>query len=155
MDLQYKNGTQCFNCRVVGVCIKEGKILLGRLRSDDYWTPLGGKPKFGEPTESAILREYQEETGAALHTDRLLSVIENFFTLDGNRWHQYIFFYLLTDPDNSLAFFEGERALLDESSAVYRWFPLSILDTVTIKPDCIRSIIETLPDNVDHIVNID
>lgn len=112
-DLQFNFGDNLFNCRVVGVCIKENKLFLSKLKDDKYWTFVGGKPQFGESTADAVIREYEEEVGVKLQIDRLAAVIENFFTLQGKNWHQYIFFYLLKDKENALEFFEGERAIRD------------------------------------------
>ena len=44
-DIQFKTDEVVFNCRTVGVCIKENKIFLSKLKSDDYWTFIGGKVK--------------------------------------------------------------------------------------------------------------
>src|SRR5665647_2389489 len=105
-DIQYKTDDGYFNCRVVGVCVKNNKVFLSKLKTDEYWTFIGGKSEFGEATDEAIIREYKEETGAALQINRLLAVIENFFEMDNSNWHQLIFFYLLNDDNNELEYFD-------------------------------------------------
>lgn len=154
-DIQFKTDSGMFNCRVVGVCAKENRIFLSKLKSDDYWTFIGGKVRFGESSDMAILREYREETGAELQIDRMLALIENFFELDGKPWHQYIFFYLLRDDNDVLEFFDGERAVSDNSEAVYRWFSLSELQDIRIKPDCSKAILQELSANTQHYINRD
>ena len=98
-------------CRVVGICIKDNEILLSKAKTENYWTFLGGKPIFGESTEKAVIREYKEETGINLEIDRLISVTENFFEMDGCQWHEYIFFYLLKDTNDLLKVSEEEHTI--------------------------------------------
>lgn len=155
MDIQYKTDDKMFNCRVVGICIKNNKFLLSRGREDNYWTFVGGKPKFGESTDETIVREYREEVGAKLEVDRLVTVIENFFELEGNKWHQYIFFYLLKDLNNELKEFEGEKEILDNERGVYKWFSFEELNSIATKPDCLSRIIENIPNEIMHCVNRD
>lgn len=155
-DIQIKEPNSSFNCRVVGICLKNNKILLCRLKTDDYWTFLGGKVAFGESTAEAIVREYREETTANVQADHLLAVVENFFPLEGKRWHQYIFFYQLRDDNNELQLFDGERAISDDADAVYKWFDLSELDRITIKPRCSPAVLQNLSSSeILHLVNRD
>lgn len=154
-DIQFAADGGMFNCRVVGICIKENKIFLSKMAADDYWTFIGGKVIFGESSDNAIIREYREEVGAHLQIDRLMAVIENFFELGGKPWHQYIFFYLLKDENNVLELFDGERQIADEGSAVYKWFDLSALDGIKIKPDCAAEILKKLPKHTVHYINRD
>lgn len=152
-DIQFQEGRNRFNCRVNGICIKDNKIFLSKLKADKYWTFVGGKVEFGEATDNAILREYKEEVGVDLQIDKLLALIENFFELRGDSWHQYIFFYQLRDDNNALEFFEGEREIEDNKDAIYRWFDLSEIPNVPIKPDCSREIINNIAPNIQHHIN--
>ena len=154
-DIQFKIKDGMFNSRVVGVCIKENKIFLSKLKSDDYWTFIGGKVQFGESSDMAVLREFREETGAELQVDRMLAIIENFFELDGQSWHQYIFFYLLRDDNDELKSFEGEKVVEDNADAIYRWFELSELQDIMIKPECSKTILHELSANIQHYINRD
>lgn len=152
MDIQFKTNDKRFNCRVSGICIKENKFFLTRLPSDDFWTFVGGKVAFDESTDIAVIREFNEETGVCLQIERLLAIIENFFDLDGYSWHQYIFFYNLKDENNLLEFFDGERKIDDEENAVYKWFDLSELDNINIKPSCSKEILKNLSANIQHYI---
>lgn len=152
-DIQFHKDNKCFNCRVNGICIKDNKILLSKLKKDKYWTFIGGKVVFGESTDCAILREYEEEVGVRLQIDRMIAIIENFFDLQGDSWHQYIFFYQLRDDNNVLEIFEGEREIEDNKEAIYRWFDLAEIDNVTLKPDCSREILMNISHNIQHYIN--
>ena len=153
MDIQFKNDRQIFNCRSVGICIKQNKILLSKAKGDDYWTFLGGKPLFNETTENAVIREYQEETGFTLQVNRLLSVTENFFEMNGSQWHEFIFFYLLEDKNDFIKVSEIGQPILDNKNAVYQWFDIDDFMNMDIRPSCAKNIVETMPEQVIHIVN--
>lgn len=152
-DIQFKDDDISFNCRAIGICVKENKIFLSKMKNDVNWSFVGGKVRIGESTEEAILREYKEEIGVDLQIDKLLAVIENFFDLQGQSWHQYIFFYQLRDDNHVLKFFEGERQVKDEKNAVYKWVDLFEIDTVPVKPDCSREILQSLSQGIQHYVN--
>lgn len=152
-DIQFNVDDKKFNCRVNGICVKENKIFLSKMKDDKYWTFVGGKVKFSESTDTAILREYREEVGADLQIDKLIAVIENFFDLDGCSWHQYIFFYQLRDDNNVLELFDGERQIADEKNAIYKWVDLSELANIQIKPDCSNEILKCIPQNIQHYIN--
>ena len=152
-DIQFQEEHKRFNCRVNGICIKDNKIFLSKLKNDNYWTFVGGKVAFGESTASAVLREYEEEVGVRLQIDKMIALIENFFDLQDYSWHQYIFFYQLRDDNNALQFFEGEREVEDNKDAIYRWFDLSEIPNVPIKPDCSIEILKNIDSNIQHHVN--
>lgn len=152
-DIQFQEEHNRFNCRVNGICIKDNKIFLSKLKNDHDWTFVGGKVTFGEATDCAILREYEEEVGVRLQIDKMIAVIENFFDLQGYSWHQYIFFYQLRDDHNELEFFDGEREIEDHEDAIYRWFDLAEIANVPIKPDCSRDILQNISSQIQHHIN--
>ena len=54
-DIQIIDNETAFNYRVSGAVIKDNKILLNRLKNDNFWTFVGGKVAFGENSEKAII----------------------------------------------------------------------------------------------------
>lgn len=62
------------NIRVGAIIIKDGKILMAGNRSVNYLYSVGGRLKFGETSEQAIIREVYEETGVRMEIDRLAGV---------------------------------------------------------------------------------
>jgi len=66
--------------RVCGVYIQENKILLVKhhaLQEDGFfWAPPGGGLQFGETIESALKREFIEETGLDIEVKNLITVTE-------------------------------------------------------------------------------
>lgn len=151
-DLQYKSQSGMFNVRVVGVCVKENKVFISKLKGDEFWTFVGGKAHFGESTADAVLREFEEEVGAKLSIDRLAAVIENFFEFQAKKWHQYIFCYILKDEENALEIFEGERAIKDNPRGVYKWVDVEVLKNEKIAPACLAEILGNSDKGIQHII---
>ena len=54
---------------------------------------LGGGVELGERSEEAVVREIAEELRATLLEPRLLGVLENVFTYDGEVGHEVVFVY--------------------------------------------------------------
>ncbi len=154
-DIHFEENGSVFNCRVNGICIKEGKVLLSKLRGDAFWTTVGGKVAFGETTEEGILREFQEEMGIYIQVDRLLGVVEHFFDFKGKTFHQYLFVYGLKDEKNVLEVFAGEGIMADNPRGICRWFPLDEIASVPIKPDCLRRFLQPSDAGVIHLYETD
>lgn len=153
-DIQFIDNETAFNYRVCGAVIKNNKILLNRLKNDDFWTFLGGKVAFGESSEKSVVREFFEETGANVSVERLATCVENFFNFKSKQWHEMLFFYVLKDENGELDLFDGERAIKDNSNGIYKWFNLTELDKIKIQPECSRQIIKNLSyKSIQHIIN--
>src|SRR5690349_19597386 len=97
-----------FNHRAVGVCADDGHVLLHRSVNDDFWSLPGGRIELGESSSQAIVREMREELGLDAHTERLLWVVENFFT-HGNVSHHELGMYYLISFARDAAIYDKRR----------------------------------------------
>ena len=93
------------NIRVGAIIIKDGKILMIGNQSADYLYTVGGRIKFGETAEDAIVREVYEETGVVMQVDRLGFVHENYFVGDspsnlGKLIYEISFFFYMRVPSD-------------------------------------------------------
>ncbi len=85
--------------RVKAVCVftNEDRILAidghDPTKGQSFWVPVGGRVEFGETSREAILREIEEELSAEVTDLRLLGVLENIFTFDGDDGHEIVFIY--------------------------------------------------------------
>lgn len=92
------------NVRVGAIIMKDGKFLMAGNDKDDFLYSVGGRVKFGETSEQAVMREVFEETGVKMDIERLGFIHENFFTADyGLRkdrlMYEISFFYYMKVPD--------------------------------------------------------
>ena len=70
------------NIRVGAIILKGDRFLMVRNSRSDYYYSVGGRLKFGETAEEAVVREVEEETGIRMEIDRLGFVVENYFLCD-------------------------------------------------------------------------
>ena len=124
------------NIRVGAIIMKNGALLMvGNDR--DYLYSVGGRVKFGETAEEAVVREVLEETGVQMEIDRLGFVHENYFYGDApsnlNKLvYEISFFFYMKVPDTfapvNESFTEGNSkehlvwASLDEDIKMYPGF---------------------------------
>lgn len=69
--------------------------------SETFCRPLGGTIEFGELATDAVKRELNEELGVTVSDARLLTVLENVFTWQGQTAHEidFVFEITLADPE--------------------------------------------------------
>ena len=70
------------NIRVGAIILKDGRFLMVRNHMSDYFYSVGGRIKFGETAEEAVIREVLEETGVKMEIDHLGFIQENYFIAD-------------------------------------------------------------------------
>lgn len=84
----------------------EGRILVDQTfdhsSRDFFCRPLGGGVEFGETSRQAIEREVREELNAEIVDVRLLGILENIFTCEGDQGHEVVFVYDARFKENSL-----------------------------------------------------
>lgn len=104
-DLCVKMDEGILNIRVGAIIMKDGKFLMVENDRDEHMYSVGGRIKFGETAEEAVVREVFEETGIEMEVDRLGFVHENFFPGDtlvkkGNIVHEISFFFYMKVPED-------------------------------------------------------
>jgi len=102
-DLMIKTEDGILNIRVGAIIMTDGRFLMVKSDGFDYYYSVGGRLKFGETTEEAVIREVCEETGVSMDIDRLGFIQENFFYSDnpthpGILIHEFSFFYYMKVP---------------------------------------------------------
>ena len=93
------------NIRVGAIIMKDGKILMVSNERSNYLYSVGGRIKFGETAEEAVVREVYEETGVKMEIDRLGFVHENYFYGDaptnlGKLIYEISFFFYMKVPND-------------------------------------------------------
>lgn len=115
--------------------------------------------EFHEAGAETLAREIEEEIGCEATIGPLRFVIENFFEFAGRRVHE-IGFYYEAELSRPLRFHETEivHRIKDGSAELeFRWaLPTKVvLDQFDLKPISLRSLIETIPVGVQHLVHRD
>ncbi len=114
------------NIRVGAIIMKDGKVLMvGDERK--YLYTVGGRIKFGETAEEAVVREVFEETGVKMEIDRLGFVQENYFYGDATSNFEKLiyeidyFFYMKVPSDFELS---SETFIEDSNTICLKWASL-------------------------------
>lgn len=138
------------NIRVGAIIMKGNKVLMvGNTERPEYYYSVGGRVKFGETAEEAVVREVFEETGIKMEVDRLGFIHQNYFYGDTgyNRdkliYEISFFFYMKTPED-----FEpvGMSYTEDAVEEYLCWLPLD--SETTFYPEFFR---DELPHPEDRV----
>ncbi len=94
-------------------------------KQQTFYRPLGGGIEFGEPSDLALRREFQEELQAELCNLRYLGCLENLFTYNTQAGHELVQLYACDFADPS--FYQQERIefVEDERSGVAVWIEVA------------------------------
>ena len=143
------------NLRVGAVILKDGKFLMAGNRRDDYLYSVGGRIKFGETAEEAVIREVYEETGVGLEIERLGFVHENYFMgeapeqMKEKTVYELCFYFYMRVPDDFSPVSTGETS--DGIGEYLKWVTAD--EKQTIYPDFfLRELLHPEP-GVKHFVS--
>lgn len=104
-DLCVPCGEGLLNVRVGAIIRKDGRVLMVKSNLGDYCYSVGGRIKFGETAEQAVVREVLEETGVKMTADRLGYVSEVYFINDspsksGKPVYELAFYFYMNVPED-------------------------------------------------------
>lgn len=157
MDITFdKNDKTVFNYRVCGVISDNKRLLLHRMKDDDFWTLVGGRVQILESSEDAIKREIIEELGENIEINRLLWIVENFFKFKNKHYHEILTIYSVSLQKESCLINKRSRFNgLEGERLIYKWFDFDELNNLNIKPSFLKEKLTCFPDSSNHIINKD
>ena len=141
------------NIRVGAIIMKDSKILMIGNEKVDYLYSVGGRIKFGETAEEAIIREVFEETGVVMEIDRLGFVHENYFYGDsssnfGKLIYEISFYFYMSVPSDFAPISESYTE--DNSKEYLKW--VSFDEDIKMYPEFFRTELNNTKDTVRHFV---
>ena len=138
-DINFKVDDYIFNLRAVAIIIHDNKILFQKRKQDKFWALPGGKAKVGETTEETIKRELKEEIGIEkCSIEKMHSVSEYFFKFEKNKYHQYIFAYIVKIKNRKPLKTQNFNGIEEDQNLVFKWFDINNLKTAPIKPEFLK-----------------
>ena len=142
------------NIRAGAIIMKDGKLLMvGNDRN--YLYSVGGRLKFGETAEDAVIREVLEETGVKMEIDRLVFVHENYFYGDApsnlNKLiYEISFFFYMKVPDTFAPIVESFTE--GNSKEHLRWVALG--EDIKMYPEFFRTELKNPTNTVKHFTTV-
>lgn len=154
--ITWQNETARFTNRVAGVAIHNGRVLLHRAESDDFWVMPGGRAELMESAADSLRREMREELEVDVEVVRLLWLAENFFHHEGAAHHELGLYFLMEMPaewrylnqDAPFRGYEGQIPL------VFQWIPLSQIGELKVYPQFLQDGLQDTPASMQHVVNL-
>lgn len=149
MDWLFTTEEGICHARVAGVCLQDGRLLV---QNDGSSCAIpGGHLRFGETTEEALIREFQEEMGIKIVCKRLLWTEENFWHWRDKKAHNLGYYYLIQLPEGCV----GPKAgtlMKDNGNIFFDWLPICELDRVEIYPEFLKTELHQLDGPPKHFV---
>lgn len=141
------------NLRVGAIILQNGRFLMVGNERSDYLYSVGGRIKFGETAEEAVIREVWEETGVRMEIDRLGFIHENYFYGDAPSnlgkliYEISFFFYMKVPKDFSLI----SQSFTDDGSREHLYW-ITLEDNRVYYPDFLRTELAHPENTVKHFV---
>jgi ADP-ribose pyrophosphatase YjhB (NUDIX family) len=142
-----------FTYRVGGILIHHEQVLCQAAYKEGYWFLPGGRAELGESASVTLLREMQEELGVVMKIERLLYVVENFFTDPNDAWHELGLYFLMTAPADSYLYQSLETIThVDEAGNHLRfdWLPIAHLEEFPLYPPFFQKALQETPEHTVH-----
>lgn len=144
-DINVRIEDYIVNLRAVAIIMNNNKILFQKRKQDEFWALPGGKIKAGEPAKETIKRELKEELGVTnCNIERLHSVAEHFFNFGEDKYHQYIFSYIVKINNNDILNNIEFEGIEQNENLVFKWFDIKNIKNAPIKPDFLKTKLEKL-----------
>jgi ADP-ribose pyrophosphatase YjhB (NUDIX family) len=152
--ITFKPGDIRFTYRVGGILIQHEHVLCQSAGEEGFWFLPGGRAEVGEPARVTLLREMQEELGEAVQIERLLYVVENFFTDANDARHELGLYFLVSAPADSFLSQSLETfTRMDEVGNPLRfdWLPIARLEAFALYPPFFQKALQDIPAHPVHI----
>ena len=152
--ITFKSGEIRFNYRVGGILIQHEHVLCQTASRENFFFLPGGRAELGEAASVSLLREMQEELGVLMKIERLLYVVENFFTEPNDSWHELGLYFLMTAPADSYLNQSLETIWRDDevgNHLRFDWLPIAQLETFPLYPPFFQKALQEIPECTVHI----
>ena len=155
MDITIDIEEYKLNVRAACIIKHNNKILVHRNINKEHYCLIGGRVEIGEPSEDTIKREVQEELGKEIEIEGYISTVENFFEMNGSKYHEYMFIYQAEFKEDKDKLIEETLQNVEGKNFLrYEWLDLNKIDSYTILPKVVKEILEENKYPI-HKINID
>lgn len=148
IDIKIKSEEGCFKFRVAGLLKCDDKFLFVKMNKNEFFCLPGGHVELAEDTESAVLREMEEELGFPIKISRYLGNAQNIFIgRDGKKFHELGFYYeVVAENENDINKQDYVRLENDKGfiqNLEFKWFSLEDLKNEDIRPEFVLDMLKS------------
>lgn len=147
-DLVFDIDNTLINIRVGAILRSEDKVLICRLKGNEYWFMPGGRVSVGESSRAALARELTEEIEGEWLIQSPVATSENFFVLGGKPVQEFCTYYNVKWIGSCDAF----KVISHEE---FCWIDVSDLDDYPIKPEFVKRLIQNPDGEMSHVIHRD
>ena len=142
MDLPLNVEDYILNVRACVMIVHNSKILTHKNVNKDHYSLPGGRVEIGENSEKTVKREIEEELGKEIQIEGYIATVENFFELDGKKYHEILFIQkgeFVEEEDKKIDYTLHNKEGKDYLQ--YEWLDLSKIENYDILPRCVKKIL--------------
>lgn len=154
MDIIFKKEDIKFRYRVVAVITHNNRVLMQRISGKTVWALPGGKCELNESSIDTLKRELKEEIGVSeILNSKLLWVVENFCSRVDERVHEMSLYYKVDIKEDELIC-ELETLEVQDTNYMleFKWLDLDNILNEDIKPDFLKTKLNNISDEIEHII---
>ena len=138
-----------YTLRASALIIRDGHLLTAHYGDQKCCYTVGGGVQLGESSLEAVKREMREELGCELSIVRLLYVQERFYSFQGLKHHETVFFYLVDGSECKAV--DGVHT--DQALETLHWISMNELKHTDIVPHFLRDGLDELPLQPVHLIS--
>ena len=143
MDLTIDVEDYKLNVRATVIIEHNGKILAHKNVLSNHYALIGGRVKIGEDSETTVKREMMEELGKKIDVTGYVATIENFFEMNGTKYHEILFVHkaeFVGEEDKKIEY--SLKNIEGEDWLQYEWLDISKIDEYPLLPSSIKSVLK-------------
>ncbi len=143
MDLTIDVEDYKLNVRATVIIEHNGKILAHKNVRSNHYALIGGRVKIGEDSETTVKREMMEELGKKIEVTGYVATIENFFEMNGTKYHEILFVHkaeFVNEEDKKIEY--SLKNIEGEDWLQYEWLDISKIDEYPLLPSSIKSVLK-------------
>lgn len=152
-DITLKVDNGQFIYRVAAIILYDDKILMNKHIDYNCYYTVGGKVRFGESTEQAVIREVKEETQHDYEIDQLAFIQERFFHFKDIAQHEVIFYYYMKENEVT-NYLNGKYTDQGTDESMYLLDIQSLKDK-NIVPEFFKTLDIKKRAGIQHIISIE
>lgn len=153
VDLTLNTENGVFNHRVAAVIINDNKVLAQKNTKTNEYYLVGGRVKFEESTQDALIRELEEELNITVADFKPLWINEAFFIEENKKFHEICMYYFVDITKTNFDCFENIFQSREGNRInTYEWLDIDGLENVTLYPRFFKDEIKNQNETLKLIV---